>query len=195
MTVIRTVVAIITAVMLAGCLPVTTKTPVGTTVGLKADPALYGTWKGHNVDEKDTQDAFAHFMKAKDGSITIAVVQAFGVTDDGWSIYTGRTATLGSNHILNVSMVRDNGEVPDAPLKEANFPLLYVVKGRTLTLYIIDEDKARAAITAGTIKGTIEPGTSGDVTITADAKELDAFMAKPEAAKLFKVMLVLKKVE
>ena len=47
----------------------------------------------------------------------------------------------------------------------------------------------------GKITGTIEPGTAGDVTITTEAKDLDAFMAKPEAKDLFKLLIVLKKVE
>ena len=32
------------SLLLAGCLPVTSTTPVGTTAGLGADEALYGTW-------------------------------------------------------------------------------------------------------------------------------------------------------
>ena len=87
----------------------------------------------------------------------------------------------------------------DAPaegdFKNANIPLLYVVKGRTLTLYLLDEDKTKEAVKAGKLAGTVEPGESGDVQITAEPEALDAFMAKPEAAELFKVLMVLKKVE
>ena len=185
----------IVAVALAGCLPVTTKTPVGTTVGLAADPALIGTWKGHNGSEKDPQDGFFHFIKMKDGSISAVTIVAADKPGDEWTIYRVRCAALGSNHFLNAVMTFDNGEAVNGPLKDATFPVLYAIKGKTLTLYLVDEDKAKAAITAGKIKGTVEPGMSGDVTITAEAKDLDAFMTKPEAKDLFKLLIVLKKVE
>lgn len=185
----------IAAVALAGCLPVTTKTPVGTTVGLAADPALIGSWKGQSPDAKQKQDGFFHFLLAKDGSLSVAMVFAAGTSDDGWSVFNARTATLGKNRYLNAAMTFDKDEPVKGALKGVTFPVLYVVKGKTLTLYLLDEDKAKAAIKAGKIAGTVEPGTSGDVTITADAKELDAFMARPEAKDLFKLLIVLKKVE
>jgi hypothetical protein len=195
MKVIRTMVALIAAVTLAGCLPVMTKTPVGTTVGFKNDSVLYGTWKGKNPDDKQQRDGYFHFMLAKDGSLTIAVAMAEGGSDDGWTVFNARAATLGQNHYLNAVMTFDKDEPVQGALKGATFPVLTVVKGKTLTLYLLDEDKAKDAVKAGKIAGTIEPGASGDVVITADAKELDAFMARPEAAKFFKVLLVLKKVE
>ena len=68
-------------------------------------------------------------------------------------------------------------------------------KPHPLTLYLLDEDKVKEAIKAGKIAGTVEPGDSGDVQITADAAALDAFFATPEAAKLFKIFVVLKRAE
>jgi hypothetical protein len=195
MKVFRTVVALIAAVILAGCLPVTTKTPVGTTAGFKNDAALYGTWKGKNPDDKQQRDGYFHFMLTKDGSLTIAVVMAEGGGDDGWTVFNARAATLGQNHYLNAVMTFDKDEPVQGALKGATFPVLYVVKGKTLTLYLLDEDMAKDAVKAGRIAGTIEPGAAGDVTITADAKEFDALMARPDAAKLFKALLVLKKVD
>ncbi len=194
MMIVRTVLALLAAVILAGCLPVTSKKPVGTTAGFKTDPALFGTWKGHSGDEQDQRDAFFHFLKNKDG-LTAAVVEASGENDDEWTIYDVHTAVLGDHRYLNAIVVMSNGQTPEDKLKGANIPLLYVIKGRTLTLYLFDEEKVKAAITAGAIKGTIEPGDNGDVAITADASELDAFMAKPETATLFKAMLVLKKAD
>jgi hypothetical protein len=181
--------------VLAGCLPVTSKTPVGTTAGLGTDPALYGTWKGQSSDAKDKDDATFHFMKAKDGSVTALIVLAKGSDDDGWTVFNVRTATLGKNHFINAVETFDKDAPADGSLKNANIPLLYTINSRTLTLYLIDEDKAKEAVQRGAIKGTVEPGQSGDVQITADAAELDAFMAKPEAAKLFKVFIVLRKAE
>jgi hypothetical protein len=187
--------AIAATLLLAGCLPVTSKTPVGTTAGLGADQALYGTWKGQSSDAKDKNDGTFHFMKAKDGSLTAVMVLAKGSDDDGWTVFNMRTATLGKNHFINAVETFDKDAPADGSLKNANIPLLYTIKSRTLTLYLIDEDKAKEAVQRGAIKGTVEPGDSGDVKITADAAALDAFFATPEAVKLFKVFIVLKKAE
>jgi hypothetical protein len=186
---------VICALLLAGCLPVTSKTPVGTTSGLGADSALYGTWKGHSPDSSSKNDGFFHFMKAKDGSLTVALVLARGDSDDGWTIFNAHTAMLGKNRYLNAVETFDKDAPAEGDLKNANIPLLYAVRGRTLTLYLLDEDKTKEAVRSGRIKGEIEAGESGDVVLTADAAELDAFMAKPEAADLFKVMMVLKRVD
>ncbi len=194
MSIHRVAAAAACVLLLAGCLPVTSKAPVGSTTGLGADPALFGTWKGHSVDSDNKDDGYFHFMKAKDGSITVAVVMAKGGSDDGWSVFNAHTATLGANHYLNAVETFDKDAPAEGSLKDANIPLLYTVKGRTLTLYLLDEDKAKAAVQAGEIAGTVEPGENGDVVLTAEPAALDAFFAKPEAAKLFKVMMVLKRV-
>ena len=195
MNVFRIAAALACALLLAGCLPVTSKTPIGTTVGLGADTALYGSWKGHSPDSTDQNDGFFHFMQAKDGSMTVALILSAGGSDDGWTIFNAHTAALGKNHFLNAVETFDKDAPADGDMKNANIPLLYVVKGHTLTLYLLDEDKTKEAVKAGKIKGEVEPGDSGDVVITADAGELDAFMAKPEAAELFKVLMVLKRVD
>ena len=195
MNLFRIAAALAATLLLAGCLPVTSKTPIGTTAGLSADTALYGSWKGHSPDASDKNDGFFHFMQAKDGSFTVAVILAAGGSDDGWTIFNARSTTLGKNHFLNAVETFDKDAPADGDMKNANIPLLYVLKGRTLTLYLLDEDKTKQAVKAGKIKGTIEPGEAGDVQITAEAAELDAFMAKPEAAELFKVLMVLKRVD
>jgi len=195
MIVTRIVAALACAFLLTACLPVTSKTPVGTTAGLGADTALYGTWKGHSPDSENKDDGFFHFMQAKDGSITAAVIMARGNSDDGWTIFSARTATLGRNRFINAVETFDKDAPAEGDLKNANIPLLYVVKGHTLTLYLLDEDKTKEAVKAGKLKGIIEPGENGDVQITSEPAELDAFMATPEAAGLFKVMMVLRKVD
>ena len=195
MTLTRMMMAVAAALILAGCLPVTTKTPAGTTAGLKNDAALYGTWKGKNPDDKAAPDGFFHFMQAKNGGFDIALAMAQGSSDDGWSAFTATTATLGKNHVLNAVMTYDKNAPVEGTLKNANIPLLYVVKGRTLTLYLLDEDKIKAAIKAGKIAGTVGTGDNGDAVITAGAAELDGFLARPDAAQYFQRMFVLRKVD
>ena len=188
--------AIAAALLLAGCLPVTSKTSVGTTAGLGADEALTGTWVGHSQDEKEKGVAYFHFLKGKSGTLMALMVFAAGDSDDEWTAFNLRTASLGKNHFINAVETFNDNKPTEGNLKDANIPLLYSFgKHHTLTLYLLDEDKVKEAIKAGKIAGTVEPGDSGDVQITADAAALDAFFATPEAAKLFKVFIVLKKAE
>ena len=188
--------AIAATFLLAGCLPVTSKTPVGTTAGLGADEALTGTWVGRSQDEKDKGAAYFHFLKGKNGALMALMVFAGGGNDEEWTAFNLRTATLGKNHFVNAIETFNNNEPVEGNLKDVNIPLLYSFgRHHRLTLYLLDEDKVKEAIKAGKIAGTIESGDYGDVTITADAAALDAFMAMPEAAKLFKVFVVLKKAE
>ena len=198
----RTILILAATLLLAGCLPVTTKTPVGTTAGLGADPALTGSWVGLSQDQPDAKPKargtyYLHFLKAKDGSALAAllVMSATNTNDDGWMSFAVNSATLGANHYLNAAMTGNNGDPTDPNAKNQSFPILYRISHHTLTLYLLDEDKVNAAIAAHVLAGTVEPGSYGDVQITADAKTLDAFMAKPEAVKLFKPFLVLRKTE
>lgn len=199
------------SLLLAGCLPVTSKVPVGTTTGLGADPALLGTWIGRAEDQpgndkKDEGTLYIHFLPATspDGpEITgVWVVTKNGKSDGELNIYVLRTAKLGDNGFIDVVKFTNPdtqtkpGAAPDNGLNGNTIPLLYTIgKHRTLTLYLLDEDATKAAIAAGKIAGTVETGNFGDVKITADAHALDAFMATPEAAKLFKAFVVLHKAE
>ena len=194
----RIALAIAATLLLAGCLPVTSKTPVGTTVGLGADETLIGTWIGHSEDEKDKGVAYFHFLPSKDGATITALMVTIGdgKSDSDWTSFAVSTARLGAHHYMNAVETSEDGKPADDQFKNANIPLLYSFgRHHTLTLYLLDEDKVKEAIQAGKIAGTIEPGNFADVKITADAAALDAFMATPEAAKLFKVFIVLKKAE
>jgi hypothetical protein len=135
MTVARVLVTLIAAAWLAGCLPVTSENPVGTSAGLTADPALFGTWTGKNPDDAKGRDAYFHFMLAKNGQIDIALAMAEGGSDDGWTALTARTATLGANRFLNAVMTYDQGKPVEGRLKNAILPLLYELSGKTLTVY------------------------------------------------------------
>ena len=73
-------------------------------------------------------------------------------------------------------------------------------KGDTLTISLLDEDKMKAAVAAHHIAAVVNKSYYGkmemdDIEITADAAHLDAFFAKPDAAGLFKPLLILKRVD
>ena len=190
--------AVLCTLFVAACLPVSSKTPVGTTSGLGNDAALYGTWKGYSAE--DHTPVYLHVLRSKNDEAISAVMVGTGSDKDAGTIMLVelRTAALGDNRFMNVIKFftkDENGETANS-LKDASIPLLYRFgKNHSLTLYLLDEDKTKEAIAAGKLQGSVESGNFGDVKITSDAAALDAFMATPEAAKLFKPFVVLKKAE
>jgi hypothetical protein len=204
----RQLAAIVSLVFLTACgTSVTTSVPIGTTAGVGPDKALYGTWKGHFVNDfkkDDGRDSFVHFLRSGDTDTDVIWVSAPRQGDDSGSNerYKITTAKLGDNHYINAVQPREGSDdVSD------NIPVLYRWgTNGTLTLCLMDLDKTVATIKAGTLPGvfvtTVGKDKSGKVEtrfysaqINAEASELDAFMAKPEAADLFEAFLVLKRVE
>lgn len=177
-------------VALGACLPVTSKVPVGTTAGLKLDPALLGTWKAQA--EKEDKPAYVHILANDDQTMSAVLISPPEEKNGGdWSVYRLRAATLGSNRILNVQEQFANGKPSEGPLAAEHIVLLYKASGPgRITLYQMDDKAAAAAIRAGEIAGEVEPGENGDVHLTADAAALDKFMSTPRAAALFSKTLV-----
>lgn len=197
MTLARSLVTVAAALLLTACLPVTTKVPVGTTVGFKPDPALLGTWRARDKD--DDEISYLHFLGKEDGSMTVLVVTPPHGTHLGeWSQYDLRVATLGANHYINAQEVTVNGKTSaDNPFAKQSIMLMYRMGSRgTIHLYTMDDKAAAAAIRAHEIAGDIEPGQDGDVHITADEPALDAFMRTSRAAAMFsKPLITMTKVE
>ena len=182
--------ALLAAAMLfvAACLPVTTRNPVGTTTGFKQDPALVGLWKARpdKDDKDDDKQGFIAFLNAgEDGTMTgLMIAPAKGAGD--WGYYKLKPATLGANHFLNAWAVMNDDRPADPDEAKSDFLLLYRFgKDGRLMLYLLDEDATRAAIKSGRIKGEIAPGSMGDVHVTAEPKQLDAFFAGKQGAALF----------
>ena len=176
---------------LAACLPVSSKVPVGSTVGFKPDPALLGSWKARDPAGGGSP-GYIHFLGNEDGSMTAVLVDPGQPGNAGdYSVYRVRVAALGANHILNVEEVNNNGKASDGPMAEMNMLLLYRLEGKSkLTLYQMDDKAVAALIKSGAIAGDVEPGQDGDVHITADAAALDTFMRTPRAGQLFNKALV-----
>lgn len=176
---------------LAACLPVSSKTPVGATVGFKADPALFGTWKARDPDGSNAP-AYIHFLGDDDGTMTAILVEPPQKENMGeYSVYRLRVATLGANHIINALEVTNNGKPIERLPTQENMLFLYRADRKNkLTLYQMDDKAAAALIKSGVLAGEVEPGQDGDVRITADAASLDAFMRTPRAGALFNKPLV-----
>jgi hypothetical protein len=103
-----------------------------------------------------------------------------------WGSYNLKLATLGQNHFMNAWPATNNGKSADKDEAASDVLILYRLgKDGRLTLWLVDEDKARAAVQSGKIKGTVGQGTTGDVHITAEPAELDKFFASKDGAALF----------
>lgn len=193
----KLVLASILAVSLAGCLPVTSQTPVGTTAGLGTDRSLIGVWRGKMLDNKNA--SYITFLAGKnDAKITaVAVTPTAGDESGGYGGFEISTSVLAGNHYMNVKEIHEGKISEDAQQNaEKSFPVLYRFHGKNrLSLLLLNEERTAAAIRAGKIKGTVEEGTYGDVILTADAAELDAFFKSHEAAELFDVLAELTRVE
>jgi hypothetical protein len=179
------------ALSLSACVSV--KEPVGTTVGFANDPALEGLWVGKA--DKDKPDTYVHILATDDKSFTVVgVTERQGDDKAGWGTMTVTTVLLGGHHYANLRDTSENGEAADA--NEGVIPLLYTVSGDTLSLSMFDPEKVEDAIAAHRVEGTVEKGNRTDtIAITADAAHLDAWLAKPDAAGMFKPAMVLRRVK
>jgi len=188
-------VAIAAALLTCSCLPVTTNSPVGSTVGFKPDPALYGVWRDEN-HEKDSSGFISFLRDEADADGMTAVLVTPSSSGGEWQVFQLKTASLGGRSFMNAREEFVDGKPAHDGLAGQDIPVLYRVKGRTLTLLLLDEKKTAAAIRSGAIAGTIEPGEYGDVHITADAASLDKFMQSDAGAALFSApILVMKKID
>lgn len=171
--------------LVTACLPVTTTHPIGTTAAEAPDSRLIGMWSGKAPDNDAT--SYFTFLPQDDSSLT-AIAVTPGATGDkgGWAVFALTTATLNTKHYMNArALFEDNKPATHDDAKRI-IPLAYhITEDGRLILTIIDEDAAKAAVKAGRISGTIGKGNTGDVTITAAPKELDAFLATDEGASLF----------
>ena len=189
MKAIRFAVLGLAALFVAACLPVTSKNPVGTTVGFKPDPALIGLWKGHGED--GDKDGYFAFLRNEQGTGMTALLITPGKDTDEWGTFDLELATLGANHLMNVHEGLKNGKPNDDEMAKENIVMLYRVGGDgKLTLALLDDKATVAAVKQGRIKGEVAPGGSDDVRLTADPKQLDAFFATKEGATLFREKFV-----
>ena len=175
--------SILIGLAMAGCLPVTSLSPLGTTVGAKPDPQLTGMWKGKLGTSAEA--AYLTFYPEQNGVMKVVMLAPPSANDDGgWMIFEARPVALGSYRYLDAREIEDGGKPPDPKL--AHVPVLYKISGDGFfVLYLIDETVARAAIRKGTIAGTIEPSDFGDVTITAAPTALDAYFGADAGRALF----------
>jgi hypothetical protein len=193
--------ALLCLLFAAGCYDTQTSNPIGTTTGLVPDKALTGIWKEDSW--RSESGDYLHIFRGNERDMTLLWIEAPKGDHSNYSAYRITTAKLGSNRFFNAAPERSSEQSAKAWM-----PVFYTLRkqNKLLTVYLADDDRVAAAIEAGEIKGVVkkhtEKGENGKaytaydkVEITAKPAELDAFMARPEAAELFKVVMVLKRME
>ena len=192
----RVIFIIALAVALQSCLPVTSKSPVGSTSGFRVDDRLIGMWQGTT---SNGQVFFAFLPDDHRDIMAVMIGFPLSVNSSGfYGSYRIRTATLGKALFIDAHEVSENnGQPPTGSLAENSIPLLYRLDGeRKLTLYLLDEKATKEAVKAGKIAGIVESSDYGDVTLTAPQAELDKFFASSAGLALFKQpMVALKRVQ
>lgn len=180
------ILAALAALVLSACYPPTTTHPVGTTIGIKNDPLLDGTWKAEpEPDSTSGKFYYYHFLTAKNESILAVLVPSAGAAND-LMLFRLTTARFGKFGIMNARLEAgpesDGSEQPPGSV-----PVLYRVdaKGK-LTLYLLDEDATKEAIRAGRIAGDAGKAGTDDAVISADAPTLDKFFQSRTGQGLFK---------
>jgi hypothetical protein len=185
---VRILLAIVALLALGGCFPSMTSHPIGTTVGLKVDPALLGTWKS-DPDPDNKRISYYHFLTGPKDTITAMIVPDRGEASD-IIMMTLTTAHLGKSAFMNVRVLNGfNPDVKDQP--PGSIPVLYSFGAKgTLTFTLLDEDKVKDAIKTHKIAGDAGEKDSDDATITADGPALDKFFLSPVGLALFQTRFV-----
>lgn len=179
----RAALVLCTALLVTACLPVTSTSQVGSTAGYKNDPQLTGMWKGK---PKDADNGSYFVFLPKDDDTIAALLFSPDEKDGGWMALSLQTSELGGAHFMSAHVTAEDDKNADDPVAKTNIPVMYKFSGGKLTLWLIDEDAAKAAVNAGKIKGVVGSGSMGDVAITASPAELDKFVQSADGRTLFK---------
>jgi hypothetical protein len=187
--------ALAAAGMLIACRPVVSTAPIGTTVGMNADPRLLGIW----VDAQSGDNSYFANTPDGDGAIRSAMCdEPTAQGCDKYDYFRIHTARPGAYNYIDAAGTDAKGRPLAHSEVPGHVPLAYAfdAKGQ-LVLYLMASQPARDAVRAGKIAGVVTKDRSKieDVTLTAPAAQLDAFLATPEGHALFTASkpLVLKK--
>ena len=110
----RVLVAACAACLAAACYPVTTTSPVGTSVGSSTDPALAGLWRAEMAQSND-EVVYFHFLPMDNGSFKVVIVSGGEKLNGEWSVVRVQAASLGDHHFLISEMVFNNGKRESDP--------------------------------------------------------------------------------
>ncbi len=167
-------IAVFAALLLAGCYVTTQKLPA--TGGPVIDPQLIGTWQAFDEQGK-AEGTYLHFIKTDEKTPLTFVM----VDDHSWTVYEMTSLQVGKRQMFAVKQtVAPRGDKP-----EHNYIVgFYEIKGDDLSISLLDTKKVKELIAAHKIKGRVESGDYGKVTLTASPEELAALFATTDIDKL-----------
>ncbi len=169
------VLAVLGAFLLAGCYVTSEKLPAST--GPVVDLQLLGTWAALGEDGKSDTSTYLHFIKTDEAKpLTFAMVD-----DHSWTIYELTSLRVGKRQMFALKQT----SVPPKEKPEPNYIIgFYEVKGDDLSINLLDTTKLKDLIAAKKIKGRVDPGQYGKITLTASPQELAAFFTTTDIAQL-----------
>ena len=166
--------AALAALLLAGCYVTSKQLPASS--GPVIDQQLVGTWEGLSEDGKP-EGTYMHVVKQDDTKPLTFVM----VDDHSWTVYELHTLKVGDRRMFAVKQIA----APAGDKPERDYIIgFYDVKGDELTISLLETSKIKALIAAHKIKGRVESGSYGKVTLTSSPEELAAFFATTDLSKL-----------
>ncbi|HEX6187328.1 MAG TPA: hypothetical protein VFZ40_04555 [Pyrinomonadaceae bacterium] len=171
--------AVLVSIVLSGCVVVfTNPLPVSQPLGL--DKRLLGRWAGKDEQGNDYSIRF----ETRANGNTVVSLPDVGYRNPLFRVVTTEISTV------NYLILRLDDPSDDKTYMVGS----YSIGGDSLTICLLNEDRIRAAIKQGRLKGKLANSPWGGATITENSKSVLAFLASPNSKDLFTCPGELKKV-
>ena len=171
---IRTLLTIATSALLCSCL--ISVNPLSSPAEASPDERLFGVWV---LQDEDDGGAYLHVGRGEQGMTEALMIEHRQDGTYKTFRYRAFPTKLGEQTFLNVVS-------PDDHKDRKGYDIVrYQVDGKRLSIALMTEAVVKADIAAGKLKGKVEKGEFGDVTITASNEELRAYLQAADPAKLF----------
>lgn len=184
MTMLIRVAALLTALLIAACVP-TSESPILAKKG-ESDAALIGSWSGTMADGLPV---YMHYLMDKEGGITALLVTGAQKPKEegGWAVFRLVSAEVRGTRYLSALWDLNDGKPVEG--REKGYHLMRYAFGpgeKTLRLFGVNEEKLMAAVKAGKVEGRIEgKDMSAEVRLTASSERLATFLKRSDPADLF----------
>jgi|GEM_PF-3485921 len=152
---------------LAGCAPVFLN-PISDPDRAETDKRLLGRWKG--TDKGNTND-YMRFEATSDTQMNVSLFD--DKEPEPKPMFRMFTSKVGSRYYMNLGFI-------DEDKSKGYLIARYELEGTTLTVWLLDEDKVKAAIESGLLKGTPGVGTV-DTKVTDSSQRVAQFLATSDS--------------
>jgi hypothetical protein len=142
------VLGLVLCLLLSACVA-TSENPLSSPETAQPDPKLIGTWheKGDNNESYEFTLKDAHWMHVEDRK-----------NDKPVESYDMFVTVIDGNRFLNVRHVGLDEQ--GHPFKKEYFVMRYEVTNHVFSTWMLDQDKAAAAVRSGKLKGTVQENQS-----------------------------------